>query len=110
MKKLLTLLAACILGAAGFGASAAGLSPATGDPGTGPLPFILGGIGLVAVIALVAVTILDQKKKKDAAQPPQDQDAQAAGPAALEAEETTADGQPTEQSDGESKEEQPPQA
>ena len=109
MKKLLTLLTACVLGAAGFGASAAGLSPATGDPGTGPLPFILGGIGLVAVIALVAVTILDQKKKKDAAQPPQDQDAQAAGQAATQAEEPTANGQPPEQSDGEPKE-GPPQA
>lgn len=105
MKKLLTLLTAGILGAAGFGASAAGLSPATGDRGTGPLPFVLGGIGLVAVIALIAVTVLDQKKKKDAAQNPPGQAAQTTQAA------QQADGglQPETPAD-EPKDGQPPQA
>lgn len=40
-----------------------GASPATGEP-VKVLPWVFGGIGLVAVIALIVLTVLDAKKKQ----------------------------------------------
>ena len=49
--------------------TAAGLSPATGE-GFKPMPFILGGIGLLVILILVAVMILERKQKKQDGQNP----------------------------------------
>mgnify|MGYP001523642281 CR=1 FL=1 len=40
-----------------------GASPATGET-VKVLPWVFGGIGLVAVIALIVLTVLDAKKKQ----------------------------------------------
>lgn len=66
IRRLLCALPLAITG--GIAVSAAGLSPATGET-FNPLPYILGGIGLLAVIALVVLTVLEQKKKNGGGPP-----------------------------------------
>lgn len=54
------------------------LSPATGEHAS-PLPWIIGGIGLAAVIAFVLVALLE-KKKNGAPLPPADETPKAEEP------------------------------
>jgi hypothetical protein len=72
MKKLFSRAITGMMTAAAavtlcLSASAAGLSPSTGEQ-KNMLPFILAGVGLLAVLAIVALTVLEQKKKST---PPQ---------------------------------------
>lgn len=66
-------------GRGALSAAAGGLSPATGER-TNTLPFVLGGVGLVAVAALVVLTVMDAKKKKNTPPPTDTPPAPPAGP------------------------------
>ncbi len=68
MKKWLTGLAAAGWAALlPLGASAA--SPVTGEDPRSPIPFILAGIGLALVIAMVVISTMSKKKQGDTPPP-----------------------------------------
>ena len=68
MKKWLTGLAA-----AGWAAllplRASAASPGTGEDPRSPIPFILAGIGLALVIAMVVISTMSKKKQGDTPPP-----------------------------------------
>lgn len=68
MKKWLTGFTAAGL-AALFPLGASAASPATGEAPRSPIPFILAGIGLVLVIAMVVLTSMSKKKQGDTPPP-----------------------------------------
>ena len=60
----------------GWTAGGAGLlslfvSPATGEPPRSPLPFILAGVGLVLVVAMVLIHVLGKRKRETPPENPQ---------------------------------------
>lgn len=68
MKKWLTGFTAAGL-AALFPLGASAASPVTGEAPRSPIPFILAGIGLVLVIAMVVLTSMSKKKQGDTPPP-----------------------------------------
>ena len=58
-RALMTMLTAALTC---LGVSADGVSPATGEKAN-PLPFILAGVAVVLIVALVVLSLLSKKKK-----------------------------------------------
>ncbi len=56
---LMTLLTAALTC---LGVSADGVSPATGEK-SNPLPFILAGVAVVLIVALIVLSVLSKRKK-----------------------------------------------
>lgn len=64
MKKIAASLFMLTAAAAGcIGASADGVSPATGQQ-ISPVPYILGGVALVLIIAIAVLSFINNKKNK----------------------------------------------
>ncbi|MDD2418545.1 MAG: hypothetical protein PHR24_05020 [Oscillospiraceae bacterium] len=63
MKKMSALLFFLLTLFMGFNASAAGLVPPTGEP-VSYTPYILAGVSLVLIAALIVLTYLSKKNKK----------------------------------------------
>ncbi len=63
MKKLAMLLSGCLLTVLGAAQVSAAAIPPTGEK-VSPLPYVLVGVAVVLILAVVVLTILDKKKKK----------------------------------------------
>lgn len=62
MKKLAMLLTSCLLAVIGTVQASAAAIPPTGEK-VSPLPYVLLGVAIVLILAVVVLTIVDKKKK-----------------------------------------------
>lgn len=62
MKKLVMLLTGCLLSIMCTIQAAAAAIPPTGEK-VSPLPYVLLGVAIVLILAVVVLTIVDKKKK-----------------------------------------------
>lgn len=70
-RKLTSGLAAAVLTGVLCSLSAAAASPVTGERSS-PVPYVLMGIGLAALVAVLVLTMVGKKKKDGSPTPPAD--------------------------------------